>query len=116
MRRQALSLTALLTFDGVSMAGAGRLLPCALALVFLIAPQASAKEAGVMGGINITTLAFNPDVQRVTGPDRRVGAAASGFVTAPPMGGKLDLRLEGLFSQRARSIPIGSSKPTSVRI
>jgi hypothetical protein len=99
MRRHALSLTALLTFDGRSTGGAGKLLACALALVFLIAPHASAQEAGVMGGINITTLAFNPAVQRVTGPDQRVGAAAGGFFTAP-MGGKLDLRIEGLFSQR----------------
>jgi hypothetical protein len=82
MRRHPFSLTALLT-----------------ALVFLIASHASAQEAGVMGGINITTLAVSPAVQRATGPDQRVGAAAGGFFTAP-VGGKLDLRIEGLFSQR----------------
>jgi hypothetical protein len=84
---------------GASTAGAGRLLPCALALIFLIAPHASAQEAGVIGGINITTLAVNPASQRAKGADQRVGAAAGGFVITP-MGGKLDLRLEGLYSQR----------------
>lgn len=99
MRRHALSLGAFLAFDGGSTAGAGKLLSCALALGLVIAPHASAQEAGVMGGINITTFAASPAVQGANGPDQRVGAAAGGFFTAP-VGGRLDLRLEGLFSQR----------------
>jgi hypothetical protein len=72
----------------------------ALAFAAVLAPSAAAaQEVGITGGWNAATLVFDPSQDRVSGPDRRSGFLAGGFVTIP-VHDRADVRTEFLVSQK----------------
>jgi len=80
-----------------------RVLSGVFAVVLLLSgSRAMAQESswGVKGGVNLATLASNQD----PGPDfkYRIGLVAGGFFTWP-IGSRLDLQPEALFSQQGAS-------------
>lgn len=77
-----------------------RVLICLPALMLLIVPSTVAAQGisyGVKGGINFASLSFDPSEDINTGT--RIGIAAGGFV-ALPLGSRLTIQPEGLFSQK----------------
>jgi hypothetical protein len=82
-----------------------------LVLVLVCAGQAVAQEVswGVKGGVNFATLAADVD----PGPDfkYRIGLVAGGFFTWP-IGSRLDIQPEVLFSQQGASLDAPDVEPT----
>jgi hypothetical protein len=80
-----------------------RVLSGVLVLVLLCGSHAMAQETswGVKGGVNLATLSSDQD----PGPDfkYRIGLVAGGFFTWP-LGARLDLQPEGLFSQQGAKL------------
>ena len=77
-----------------------RVLICLPALMLLIVPSTVAAQGisyGVKGGINFASVSFDPSEDINTGT--RIGIAAGGFV-ALPLGSRLTIQPEGLFSQK----------------
>ncbi len=79
-----------------------RVLSGVFVLVLLCGSQAIAQEAswGVKGGVNLATLSSDQD----PGPEfeYRIGLVAGGFFTWP-IGARLDVQPEVLFSQQGAS-------------
>ena len=77
-----------------------RVLICLPALMLWIVPSTVAAQGiayGVKGGINFASVSFDPSEDTNTGT--RIGIAAGGFV-ALPLGSRLTIQPEGLFSQK----------------
>jgi hypothetical protein len=83
-----------------------RLLSCliATAVAFLAGESAAMAQGvtgGVKGGVNFATLSFDPDPDLDTGV--RLGLVVGGFATFP-IGARLAVQPEALFSQKGTSI------------
>jgi hypothetical protein len=82
-----------------------------LVLVLACAGRAAAQDVswGVKGGVNFATLAVDVD----PGPDfnYRIGLVAGGFVTWP-VGSRLDIQPEVLFSQQGATLDATDVQPT----
>ena len=77
-----------------------RVVICLPAVMLLMVPSTVAAQGisyGVKGGINFASLSFDPSEDINTGT--RIGIAAGGFV-ALPLGSRLTIQPEGLFSQK----------------
>ena len=77
-----------------------RVLRCLPVLMLLMLPITAAAQGisyGVKGGINFATVSFDPSADINSG--YRIGIAAGGFV-ALPLGSRLTIQPEGLFSQK----------------
>ena len=77
-----------------------RVLICLPALVLLMIPSTVSAQGisyGVKGGINFASVSFDPSEDINTGT--RIGIAVGGFV-ALPLGSRLTIQPEGLFSQK----------------
>lgn len=77
-----------------------RVLRCLPALMLLIIPSTVAAQGisyGVKGGINFASVSLDPSEDVNTGT--RIGIAVGGFV-ALPLGSRLTIQPEGLFSQK----------------
>ena len=77
-----------------------RVLSVLAALMLLTVPGTAAAQGisyGVKGGINFASVSFDPSEDTNTGT--RIGIAVGGFV-ALPLGSRLTIQPEGLFSQK----------------
>jgi hypothetical protein len=92
-----------------------RVLSGVFVFVLLCGSQALAQEAsfGVKGGVNLATLSSNED----PGPEfkYRIGVIAGGFFTWP-MGSRLDLQPEVLFSQQGASFDVTGFDSVTIKL
>src|SRR5688572_11443116 len=74
-----------------------RFLPALMLVIVTCTAAAQGISYGVKGGINFATLDLDPSLDSNSG--YRIGIVAGGFV-ALPLGSRLTIQPEGLFSQK----------------
>ena len=86
---------------------------CVVVLGLVSPAGAQGLEFGAKGGLNLAKLSFDSDIGD-TSLNTQVGLAAGGFMIWP-LGGRLDVEVEGLYSVKGVSIDAGVAS-TKVRI